>query len=73
MTRKKHEARMALATAANDLVREVWERKWDHISDLNNRPIGDLNELFEELERRCPGHGLDEYRDAYARSYITNR
>tara|TARA_R110000868_G_scaffold411322_1_gene703130 strand:- start:4625 stop:4846 length:222 start_codon:yes stop_codon:yes gene_type:complete len=73
VTKQKHEARVALAKAADELVNEVSEGKWDHVPELNSSPIEDLNELFEELERRCPGHGLEEYRDAYARSYIANR
>ena len=70
MTKKKHQARVALRKAADELVNEVWEGKWNHIHDLNTRPI---SMLFEELEKRCPGHSIEEYQDAYARSYINNR
>ena len=73
MTRKKHEAREALREAADELVAELWEGKWNHIPEISSRPISDLDELFNELERRAPGHSRSEYADAFSRSYINNR
>jgi hypothetical protein len=73
MTQKKHAARVALSKAADELVDEVRQGKWDHIQTLKSKPIGDQPELFAELERRCPGHTKEAYADAYARSFITRR
>ena len=73
MTKKKHKAREELKKAADELVNEMWEGRWDHIKDLETRPLSELIELFEELEKRCPGHSHTEYQEAFARSYITNR
>ena len=73
MTKKKHAARVALQAAARALSDEVWEGRWDHIASLKTRPIAELEEIFDELERRCPGHTRQEYQDAFARRFTTGR
>ena len=73
MTKKKHEARLRLRDAAGTLSEEVWEGKWDHLREIRTKPIGKCTEILKELERRCPGHSLEEYRDAYSRSMFTHR
>jgi hypothetical protein len=73
MTRKKHAARVALAAAADQLVAEVWENKWNHVPEVKSTPIGLWVAIPRELERRCPGHSLEEYRDAISRCMFTRR
>ena len=73
MTRKKHQARVRLREASNVLSEEVWGGKWDHLLEIRKKPIGECREILKELERRCPGHTLEEYRDAYCRSMVNNR
>lgn len=73
MTKKKHLGRVKLRKAADELVAEMLHGKWDHISDLNSRPMENLTELFEELEQRCPGHSVEEYKEIFLRSHWENR
>jgi hypothetical protein len=73
MTKKKHEARERLRDASNALSEEVWEGKWDHFPEIRSKPIGECMDILRELERRCPGHSITEYRDAYCRSMFTHR
>jgi len=69
MTKKKHLARVKLREAADDLVAEMLQGKWEHVPDLRSRPMENLTELFDELEKRCPGHSRDEYKDTFLRSH----
>lgn len=73
MTQKKHEARTQLRDVSNSLCREVWDGKWDHLPEVHTSPIAEHLKLLEELERRCPGHSLEDYRDAYCRAMCNNR
>lgn len=73
MTKRKHDARIRLRDASNALSEEVWEGKWDHLPEIRTKQIGECTEILKELERRCPGHSLEEYRDAYSRSMFTHR
>lgn len=73
MTKRKHQAREALREASNKLSEEFAEGKWDHIPGVRTIPVGDSIELLEELERRCPGHTTEEYREAFRRSVFTYR
>ncbi len=73
MTKWKHEARERLREASNALSEEVWEGKWDHLPEIRKKTIGECTEILRELERRCPGHSVEEYRDAYCRSMFTDR
>lgn len=73
MTRKGHKTRVELRSAADALVAEVHGGAWDHVPVLRSRPMEDLTELFDELEKRCPGHSRDEYRDVFLRSHWENR
>jgi hypothetical protein len=73
MTRKKHLARVRLRDAANALSEEIWEHKWDHLPEVKSTPIGLWTEIPRELEKRCPGHSLEEYQEAIARSMLTRR
>jgi hypothetical protein len=70
MTQKKHLARVALSKAAKALSEEIWEGKWDHLQEVESVPIGQWAEMAKELERRCPGHTLQEYRDAICREMV---
>jgi hypothetical protein len=65
MTRKEHLARLKLRNAAEKLSEEIWDHKWDHIAEFPCKPIGKWKEIPRELERRCPGHSLEEYRAMY--------
>ncbi len=73
MTKRKHEARTRLRDASNALSEEVWEGKWDHLSEIRSKPIGKCTSILIELEKRCPGYSLEDYRDAYCRSMFTHR
>ena len=73
MTKQKHLAREALRKASNELSVEFVEGKWDHVPGIRSTPVGDCTELLKELERRCPGHTLEEYQDAFRRSVFTYR
>jgi hypothetical protein len=55
------------------LSEEVWDGKWDHLPEIRKKPIGECIEILQELERRCPDHSPEEYRDAYCRSMFTHR
>jgi hypothetical protein len=68
MTKKKHLARIKLRDTAEALSLEIHEHKWDHLGEFPRKPIGKWKEIPRELERRCPGHSLEEYRDALARA-----
>jgi hypothetical protein len=70
MTRKKHLASLKLSHAANALSEEIWENKWDHLSEVKKKAIGKWVEIPRELERPCPGYSLEEYQDAIARSMV---
>ena len=73
MTKKKHSVRIQLREAADELVGEMLQGKWDHVKNLKTRPIDQLVELFEELEIRCPGHSKEEYKETFRRSHWENR
>ena len=73
MTKQNHQAREALREASNKLSEEFAEGKWDHIPGIRKMPVGDSVELLKELERRCPGHTTEEYREAFLRSVFTQR
>jgi hypothetical protein len=62
---------LALQDNSNKLSEEIWEGKWDKIPGIQAKPIGECTEIFQELERRCPGDTLEDYRDAIARSMFT--
>jgi hypothetical protein len=66
MTHKKHLARQALTAAAETLATEIWEHKWDHVPEVKALPIGEWVAMLHELERRCPGHSSEAYRNAIA-------
>ncbi len=73
MSKKKTAARQALRHAADVLSDEVWQGKWNHIPDLNRRPIPEWAEILSELEKRCPGHSVQAYEDALIRSHFGRR
>jgi len=70
MTTKKHLARVALSSAARALTEEIWEGKWNHIPEVKTMPIGNWIDMVRELERRCPGHSPQDYRDAIGREIV---
>jgi hypothetical protein len=70
---QKQQMKLALQDISNKLSEEIWEDKWDHIPGIQTKPIGECTEILQELERRCPGHTLEEYKDAIARSMFTWR
>jgi hypothetical protein len=69
MTKRKHQARIELRKAADELVAEMHAGKWDHVPNLRSRPMESLTELFDELESRCPGHSREEYKETFLRSH----
>jgi hypothetical protein len=73
MGKKKHQARINLRKAADEMVVEVFQGKWDHLSNFTTRPVDELTELFDELEKRCPNHKRAEYKETFLRSYLENR
>ncbi|MBI1323160.1 hypothetical protein GC170_08225 [bacterium] len=73
MTKRKHRAREALREASNALSVEFAEGKWDHLPGIRTIPLGECIELMQELERRCPGHTLQQYQDAFRRSVFNYR
>jgi hypothetical protein len=71
VTKKKHEARVALANASDSLVKEIWDT---NMWNWRDAPIGNCPEgIVDELERRCPGHSREAYQEAFARSIFHNR
>jgi hypothetical protein len=73
MSKKKHQARIKLRKAADDLVVEMFQGKWEHLPNFTTRPMDELTELFDELEKRCPDHKREEYKEIFLRSYWENR
>jgi hypothetical protein len=70
VTKKKHEARVALAAASDALIKEVWDtNRWG----WKDTPIGRCDGIVAELEERCPGHSRPAYEDALVRSLYHNR
>jgi len=72
MSKKKKEARIQLRKTADIIVQEWATGKWDHLN-LKSRPVSEYTELFDELEKRCPGHSKEEYRETFRRSHWENR
>ena len=70
MTKKKQQARLALANAAKVLAGEIWDGKWDHVPERHKAPMGKQVVLARELERRCPGHSLEAYQAALAEAWF---
>lgn len=62
-----------LNDAACGLAREIWEKKWTHVSELRSKPVGECAEILRELERRCPGFQADVYERAIARVMFETR
>ena len=69
MTKKKQQAKLALAAAAKELAGEIWSGKWDHNPETHSAPMGKQVVLARELERRCPGHTLEVYQAALAEEW----
>jgi len=65
--------RAELGEAADLLIQEMNEGKWDHITNLKSTPIEEIKELNDELEKRCPGYEKEKYGEAIARSIYYNR
>ena len=65
--------REALGNSADELSDEIRNGRWDHVANLRSVRVGDMKEITDELERRCPGHLLEEYKDAISRSMWINR
>lgn len=55
-----------LEEAGFQLAMEIYDGRWNHVPDIHRKPAPACPELLEELERRCPGHSLPEYRQALA-------
>lgn len=70
---QKQQTKLALQDISNKLSEEIWEGKWDHIPGIHTKPIGQCMEILQELERRCPGHTTEDYKDAIVRSMFTWR
>jgi hypothetical protein len=64
MTEKKRLARIALDNAADAIALEDWVGKWE-----DDAPVGKQLAVAHELERRCPGHSLEEYLTAIAYAF----
>jgi hypothetical protein len=62
-----------LAEAGYKLALEVRDGRWDHISNPNERPATAYVPLINELRRRCPGYGEDEYSRAIADGLFNSR
>ncbi len=61
----------SLEAAAYELVNEVWEGKWDHVSEVKAKPIGEWTTIPMELERRCPGYATDQYARAVQKGMVS--
>jgi hypothetical protein len=70
---RRQEERKALSKASLELAEEIWSEKWVHVTDLRTKPVCDCKEIMEELEKRCPGHTDDEYREAISRGMWESR
>jgi hypothetical protein len=66
-------AHFQLGLAAASLAQEIWDGKWAHIADLRKKPVGECADLVDELARRCPGFGRDDYARAIARGMFEQR
>jgi len=73
MAKKKQAARKSLRKASAEISDEIWQGKWKHIPNLNNKVISEWTEILEELANRCPGHKKENYEEALARSHFTRR
>lgn len=62
-----------LSMAACLLAQEIWDQKWAHIARLKNKPVGECVEIIDELKRRCPGHTIEEYKEAIAKGMYDQR
>ncbi len=62
-----------LEEAAYLLVSEIWERKWDHISEVKNQPVEGWIVIPAELERRNPGYEKSEYVRAITKGMLCYR
>jgi hypothetical protein len=60
-----------LAAEAYRLADEVRDGRWRHI-DLR-KPVSAYAELTEELQKRCPGFSLADYRKALAVGMFESR
>lgn len=62
-----------LKSAAYKLAEEIWDKKWEHVSDLKTKPVPDCVEIIDELRRRCPGYRLEQYKRAIAQGMFESR
>jgi hypothetical protein len=71
MTDTKHAARVELQRVALKLIVDVSTGKLGR--DLSSKPFEEWTDVLAELERQCPGHSKDTYRDVLARASWNNR
>lgn len=62
-----------LGSVAFGLAQEIWEKKWEHVADLKTKPVPECVDIIRELERRCPGHTLEQYKRAIAQGMHDSR
>lgn len=62
-----------LSLAAYQLAEEIRAGRWSHVSDLALKPAPACAELLQELERRCSGYSLGDYRRALANGLFETR
>ncbi len=73
MTDDSRFAHQQLNLAAAQLAEEIWAKRWEHVTDLKVKPVGECTQLVAELERRCPGFSPNEYSRALARGMQDSR
>jgi hypothetical protein len=64
---------MTFSKDAYYLADEIRGGRWKHIADLATKPVPDYENIIRELERRCPGHSNEKYRDAIATGLFESR
>jgi hypothetical protein len=62
-----------LAIEAYHLAEEIRDGRWRHIADLSSKPAPYCVELTDELQKRCPGFSLPDYRQALADGLFESR
>ena len=62
----------ALESACRQFAEEIRQGDWDHVSEVQTRPVPQIPAFVLEIERRCPGYSLEQYQSGLTRGlYLT--
>jgi hypothetical protein len=65
--------KQTLSLAAYRLAEEIRDGRWRHVVELSRKPAPSCVELTDELQKRCPGFLLADYRRALADGLFETR